>query len=56
MSALKLTFSHSTTTVPLKRAGLTGRRTRIRVLYGAVSPGTAAAFQRPLVPHVPTCA
>lgn len=26
-----LTFSHSTTTVPLNRAGSAGRRTRIRV-------------------------
>ena len=28
-------FIHSTTTVPLKRAGLAGRRTMIRVLYAA---------------------
>ena len=49
----KLTFSHSTTTVPLKRAGLAGRRTRIRVSYGAVSAGRAV--QRPSLPQVPTC-
>ena len=35
------TFSHSTTTVPLKRAGSIGRRTTMRVLYAAVGPGVA---------------
>ena len=34
------TFSHSTTTVPLNARS--GRRTRILVVNGAVSPGSAA--------------
>src|SRR6266516_1360893 len=40
-----LTFSHSMTTLPLKRAGSAGRRTRMRVRYGARASG--ANDQRP---------
>src|SRR5262249_48921013 len=35
-----LTLSHSTTTVPLKRAGSAGRRTSTRVRYGACASGS----------------
>ena len=36
------TFSHSTTTVPLKSAAAAGRRTNSRVMNGAHSAGSAA--------------
>src|SRR2546429_5592507 len=45
-------FIHSTTTVPLKRRLLTGRRTIIRVLYGADELGVTVHF--PSDPSVPT--
>src|SRR5580704_1990420 len=37
-------FIHSTTTVPLKWAGLAGRRTMIRVLYAADVVGAMLQF------------
>ena len=43
-----LTFSHSTTTVPLNRLGDVGRSTTMRVLYAAVSPGVTV--HRPSLP------
>ena len=36
------TFSHSTTTVPLKSAAAAGRRTSSRVMNDAESSGSAA--------------
>src|SRR5262245_55431787 len=45
------TFSHSTTTVPLNFLGFVGRRTRMRVTYGAVSPDATA--HRPSEPRAP---
>jgi hypothetical protein len=40
-----VTFIHSTTTVPLNRSGDVGRRTMMRVSYGAGDIG--ATVQRP---------
>lgn len=42
MSAPLLTFSHSSTTVPLKAAGSAGRRTTTRVRYAACGPGSSS--------------
>ena len=47
-----VTFNHSTTTVPLNRAGSAGRRTTIRVVYGAGDPGTTV--QWPSGPSAPS--
>ncbi len=45
------TLCHSTTTVPLNRAGSAGRRTTNRVRKGAVGPGVTS--QRPSGPRSP---
>ncbi len=46
------TLFHSTTTVPLKRAVSSGRRTRIRVRKAASVPGLTV--HRPSVPRSPS--
>src|SRR5689334_9247936 len=43
-----LTFNHSTTTLPLNFAGSLGRRTRTRVRYAAVAPGSNVQRPSPL--------
>ena len=45
------TLCHSTTTVPLNRAGSIGRRTTIRVRNGAPAPGVTS--QCPSAPRSP---
>src|SRR5215469_17211112 len=52
MSNPAVSFSHSTTTEPLKSAALAGRSTTIRVVYEAVVAGATCHF--PLEPSVDT--